>query len=159
MERAIDWIRLWRELVEIQAWSWAARNREQGRNDAWKARARTFDAQVRERWARSDSSRRTVLAALQAHPDLASRPGGAVELLDRRRVQEDSPSRQQPLHPGKDGGGIRIVLGEDDFRQEFAYLSGRDQWLARDAIGAAPGSSTQQRDRCQAVRSTTTSGR
>ncbi len=28
-----------------------------------------------------------------------------------------------------------MVLGVDDFRQEFAYLSGRDHWLARDAIG------------------------
>ena len=28
-----------------------------------------------------------------------------------------------------------MVLGVDDFRQEFAWLSGRDQWLARDAIG------------------------
>jgi hypothetical protein len=28
-----------------------------------------------------------------------------------------------------------MVLGVDDFRQEFAYLSGRDQWLARDAVG------------------------
>jgi hypothetical protein len=28
-----------------------------------------------------------------------------------------------------------MVLGVDDFRQEFAYLSGRGQWLARDAIG------------------------
>jgi hypothetical protein len=28
-----------------------------------------------------------------------------------------------------------MVLGVDDFQQEFAYLSHRDQWLARDAIG------------------------
>ena len=28
-----------------------------------------------------------------------------------------------------------MVLGVDDFTQEFAYLSGRVQWLARDAIG------------------------
>jgi hypothetical protein len=28
-----------------------------------------------------------------------------------------------------------MVLGEDDFKQEFAWLSGRDQWLARDAVG------------------------
>jgi hypothetical protein len=28
-----------------------------------------------------------------------------------------------------------MVLGVDDFDQEFAYLSGRDQWLARDLIG------------------------
>jgi hypothetical protein len=28
-----------------------------------------------------------------------------------------------------------MVLGVDDFTQEFAYLAGRDQWLAREAIG------------------------
>jgi hypothetical protein len=28
-----------------------------------------------------------------------------------------------------------MVLGVDDFTQEFAYLSGRDQWMARDLIG------------------------
>jgi hypothetical protein len=28
-----------------------------------------------------------------------------------------------------------MILGVDDFRQEFAYLSGRDQWLVRDTIG------------------------
>lgn len=28
-----------------------------------------------------------------------------------------------------------MVLGVDDFTQEFAYLAGRDQWLARDALG------------------------
>src|ERR1700757_4627524 len=28
-----------------------------------------------------------------------------------------------------------MILGVDDFNQEFAYLSERDQWLARDLIG------------------------
>jgi hypothetical protein len=28
-----------------------------------------------------------------------------------------------------------MVLGVDDFNQEFAYLAGRDRWLTRDAIG------------------------
>src|SRR5512134_1723905 len=28
-----------------------------------------------------------------------------------------------------------MVLGVDDFDQEFTYLSHRDQWLARDLIG------------------------
>lgn len=28
-----------------------------------------------------------------------------------------------------------MILGVDDFTQEFAYLSGRNRWLARDAIG------------------------
>lgn len=30
---------------------------------------------------------------------------------------------------------LGMVLGEDDFKQEFAYLSGRDQWTARDLLG------------------------
>ncbi len=28
-----------------------------------------------------------------------------------------------------------MILGVDDFTQEFAYLSGRDQWIARDLLG------------------------
>ncbi|HLK69142.1 MAG TPA: hypothetical protein VKU19_37170 [Bryobacteraceae bacterium] len=28
-----------------------------------------------------------------------------------------------------------MLLGVDDFKQEFTYLSGRDQWMARDLIG------------------------
>ena len=30
---------------------------------------------------------------------------------------------------------LGMVLGVDDFTQEFAYLTGRDQWMARDLIG------------------------
>jgi hypothetical protein len=30
---------------------------------------------------------------------------------------------------------LGMVLGVDDFIQEFAYLAGRDQWLARDVLG------------------------
>ncbi len=30
---------------------------------------------------------------------------------------------------------LGMLLGVDDFNQEYAYLSGRDHWLARDAIG------------------------
>jgi hypothetical protein len=30
---------------------------------------------------------------------------------------------------------LGMVLGVDDFTQEFAYLSGRDQWMARDLLG------------------------
>jgi hypothetical protein len=30
---------------------------------------------------------------------------------------------------------LGMVLGVDDFTQEFAYLSGHDQWLARDLLG------------------------
>ena len=30
---------------------------------------------------------------------------------------------------------LGMVLGVDDFTQEFTYLSGRDQWIVRDLIG------------------------
>lgn len=30
---------------------------------------------------------------------------------------------------------LGMVLGVDDFRQEFAYLSGRDKWMVRELIG------------------------
>ena len=30
---------------------------------------------------------------------------------------------------------LGMILGADDFEQEFAWLSGRDRWLARDALG------------------------
>ena len=30
---------------------------------------------------------------------------------------------------------VGMLLGVEDFNQEFAYVSGRDRWLARDAIG------------------------
>ena len=30
---------------------------------------------------------------------------------------------------------LGMLLGVDDFNQEFAYLSGRDKWMARDLDG------------------------
>jgi hypothetical protein len=41
-----------------------------------------------------------------------------------------------PADPSKHVNyNLGMVLGVDDFTQEFAYLSGRDQWLARDLLG------------------------
>ena len=43
-------------------------------------------------------------------------------------VAEPNPTKHVNYNVG-------MVLGVDDFTQEFAYLSGRDQWMARDLIG------------------------
>ena len=43
-------------------------------------------------------------------------------------MAEPNPSKHVNFNVG-------MVLGVDDFTQEFAYLSGRDQWIARDLIG------------------------
>jgi hypothetical protein len=43
-------------------------------------------------------------------------------------VAEPNPTKHVNYNLG-------MVLGVDDFTQEFAFLSGRDQWMARDLIG------------------------
>jgi hypothetical protein len=43
-------------------------------------------------------------------------------------VGDPDPTKHVNYHVG-------MLLGVDDFNQEFAYLSGRDQWMARDLIG------------------------
>jgi hypothetical protein len=43
-----------------------------------------------------------------------------------------TPAPDHRLHVNYAKG---MVLGVDDFNQEFAYLSGRQQWLARDVLG------------------------
>ena len=47
-----------------------------------------------------------------------------------------APVATKPSDPTKHVNYVKgMVLGVDDFTQEFEYLSGRDQWLARDLIG------------------------
>jgi hypothetical protein len=60
--------------------------------------------------------------------------------LTGAKVMETFMPRVSPAfataNPGKHVNyTLGMVLGVDDFTQEFAYLSGRDQWLARDLIG------------------------
>jgi len=47
-----------------------------------------------------------------------------------------APLRSAPLDPTKHVNySLGMVLGVDDFTQEFAYLAGRDQWMARELFG------------------------
>ncbi|MBN1318024.1 MAG: class I SAM-dependent methyltransferase [Anaerolineales bacterium] len=70
MQKIPDWVRLWRELVEIQSRVWATKKRKRNQaKDAWKDKARSYDKQVDDRWTRPDSSRKTITARLQAQPD------------------------------------------------------------------------------------------
>jgi len=118
VEKVTDWIHLWLELVEVQARGWAASNRERGRDDAWKAQARSFDAKVRERWAKPDSSRQAVLAALQAQPgatvlDVGAGTGAWVCLLARHArlvtAVEPSPAMIEVMEENLAAEGIQNV--------------------------------------------------
>lgn len=95
----MDWSGLWRELAELQMQRWAAKNQDQERSDPWQGKAHSFDAHVRQRWARPDSSRRAVLAALQEQPgatvlDIGAGTGAWSGLLARhaRLVTAVEPS-------------------------------------------------------------------
>jgi competence ComEA-like helix-hairpin-helix protein len=51
------------------------------------------------------------------------------------QTQTTSPATTAPDPHRHVKYSLGMVLGVDDFDQEFAYLSQRDQWLARDTIG------------------------
>lgn len=67
MEKVTDWIRLWRELVQARMVAQETADTE-SEQDRWKNKSKDFDASVRRRWARPDSSRDFVIAQLDAAP-------------------------------------------------------------------------------------------
>jgi cyclopropane fatty-acyl-phospholipid synthase-like methyltransferase len=71
MQKATDWLELWRELSSRQEKSWlpeGAKNSE----DMWRKKAKGFDAEVKRRWAVPDSSRDFVVSLFRANPDLSA---------------------------------------------------------------------------------------
>jgi precorrin-6B methylase 2 len=124
MEQSTDWIQLWRELVEAQERIRAARNRAQGRSgDTWKTKARAVDENLRRRWAKPDSSRQTIIAALQAAPgatvlDIGAGTGAWACLLARHArlvtAVEPSPAMVEVMgeNIAAEGiGNVEIVQG------------------------------------------------
>jgi len=101
MEEITDWIRLWRELVEVRSHK---RQEDQdrdptGQGDIWRARARDYQAHLQRRWAQPDSTRSFVTGWLQAHPgatvlDIGAGTGAWSALLARhaRSVTAVEPS-------------------------------------------------------------------
>jgi SAM-dependent methyltransferase len=119
MEKATDWIGLWRELVEAQEKIRAARKRAQARkDDAWTTKARSLDAKLRRRWAKPDSSRQTVIAALRAAPastvlDIGAGTGAWACLLARHvrlvTAVEPSPAMIEVMEENLAAEGIENV--------------------------------------------------
>ena len=74
MQKTTDWLTLWQELSAAQKRFWDRSHPRQpeqessAREDCWAAKAKHFDAMVRKRWARPDSSREHVLEMLKRHP-------------------------------------------------------------------------------------------
>jgi len=68
MQKAINWLGLWRELSERQEKAWK-KGQDEDNKDTWINRASKFDAEVKRRWARPDSSRDFVSGLLRSNPD------------------------------------------------------------------------------------------
>jgi FkbM family methyltransferase len=75
MQNTTDWLTLWKELCAAQKRFWdrshprQTKQESSAREDCWTAKAKHFDAMVRKRWARPDSSREYVLELLKRHPN------------------------------------------------------------------------------------------
>ena len=98
MEKMIDWIELWNELVQAQNCGYA-HDQRLDKQDHWRARAKEFDSHVRRRWEQVDSSRALIVSMLDAIPnatvlDIGAGTGAWATLLARhaRRVTAIEPS-------------------------------------------------------------------
>lgn len=72
MEKITDWAKLWRELVEIRHGGRSKKQEKKSDEDFWVGKARSFDAGVKQRWARPDPHRDFMLSRL------AAQSGGTV---------------------------------------------------------------------------------
>jgi 2-polyprenyl-3-methyl-5-hydroxy-6-metoxy-1,4-benzoquinol methylase len=97
MEKITDWNTLWKELVEIKAIDRRKRRDSGEEKDPWIDRARRFQAGVRERWQKDDSSRDFILSRVGAEStflDIGAGTGAWSMLLARhvRHVTAVDPS-------------------------------------------------------------------
>ncbi len=122
MQRETDWLELWRELVELQAAHRKGPRAGRAGDDMWRERARAYDAQVKARWDRPDSSRDFVVAQLQAHPDWSALDIGggtgawAILMAQHARavtVVEPSPAMREVLQENVAAAGARNVTVVD----------------------------------------------
>jgi SAM-dependent methyltransferase len=98
MEKMIDWIGLWNELVRVQNCGYA-HDKRLDRQDHWCNRAKEFDSHVRRRWAQADSSRTLIVSMLDALPgatvlDIGAGTGAWEAFLARhaRQITAVEPS-------------------------------------------------------------------
>ncbi len=98
MQKALDYLELWRELSTRQESAWLSKG-SKGSEDMWRNRAEFFNTEVKRRWATPDSSRDFVTAQLRANPewtalDIGGGTGAWAVLMAQcaRRVTVVEPS-------------------------------------------------------------------
>jgi SAM-dependent methyltransferase len=66
MESVTDWAALWRQLAETRYWRGYNRPEAREQLDAWRHRAREYDARIQRRWSQPDSTRDWILSQVSA---------------------------------------------------------------------------------------------
>jgi 2-polyprenyl-3-methyl-5-hydroxy-6-metoxy-1,4-benzoquinol methylase len=66
MEKVTDWATLWRQLAETRYWRGYNRPEAREQVDAWRERAREYDARIQRRWSQPDSTRDWILSQVDA---------------------------------------------------------------------------------------------
>lgn len=118
MEKITDWAKLWRELVEIHNQYWTKKRKKGSAKDSWAGKAKSFDAGVRERWARPDPHREFILSRLATHPgatvlDIGAGTGSWAILMARQAEKvtalEPSPEMIRVMTENLEKEGINNV--------------------------------------------------
>lgn len=68
MEPMLDWSKLWKDLVKVQAHYRKQKTRGKDKTDHWRDKAKRFDKKVKERWERPDPHRDFILSRFQRTP-------------------------------------------------------------------------------------------
>jgi SAM-dependent methyltransferase len=86
MEKMTDWATLWRQLAETRYWRGYNRPEAREQVDAWRERAREYDARIQRRWSQPDSTRDWILSHVDADTtalDIGAGTGRWAMLLAR----------------------------------------------------------------------------
>ncbi|MBI5301993.1 MAG: class I SAM-dependent methyltransferase [Chloroflexi bacterium] len=141
----MDWLELWSELAQVHAWTHQA-NQPAESQDRWRNRAHDFDAQVRRRWTKNDSSRAFIVATLDRFPnatvlDIGAGTGKWAVLLapHARRITalEPSPGMIERMRQNlADANITNVDMAQDAW--PHAQVATHDFTLCAHAMYGAP---------------------
>ena len=117
MQKATDWLALWRELAEVQETVFKTAG-EKDSDAVWRRRAIHFDNQVKKRWENPDSNRNFIKTQLRSNPewtvlDIGGGTGAWACLMAQYcrhvTVVEPSPAMTRIMRRNLAEAGIRNV--------------------------------------------------
>ncbi len=118
MEYVTDWLKMWRELSQLQTHSWKQNATPAQEGDTWRTRARDFHVNARRRLSRIDSSQALIISHLDASPgssvlDIGAGTGVWTIALSKHArtvtALDPSPAMIEVMHENLAEAGITNV--------------------------------------------------